>query len=223
MALLADQLPSLTPQECQSLSPGESILLPLLCSTIHALNSIGLRVDDLNTRMHDLGSQVANSLIGPEIQDLCNSVSDLSRRVAPPVLRPTPSSSVPPVPPNHTSGRPSRPSAHPTPVVPWDAPPQTSAPPPSCSYADVLHGSTSKFDQAVAANAAARRGKGKGKGTPTATTAAKVVTVVEVASHNGPPPSPVPPGGSMPPGTVLLLIPNAIASASNGPTWPPTS
>ena len=45
VSLSAQQLPSLTPQECQSLSPGESVLLPLLCSTIHALNSIGLRVD----------------------------------------------------------------------------------------------------------------------------------------------------------------------------------
>ena len=100
MSLSAQQLPSLTPEECQSLSPGESILLPLLCSTIHALNSIGLRVDELHTRMHDLGSQVANSLIGPEIRDLRNSVSDLSRRVALPVLRPRPPSSVPPPPSN---------------------------------------------------------------------------------------------------------------------------
>ena len=61
VALSPDQLPTLTPQECQTLSPGESVLLPLLCSTIHALNSIGLRVDELHTRMHDLGSLVANS------------------------------------------------------------------------------------------------------------------------------------------------------------------
>ena len=96
VSLPAKQLPSLTPQECQSLSLGESVLLPLLCSTIHALNSIGLRVYELHTRMHDLGSQVANSLIGPEIRYLRNSVSDLSSRVAPPVLCVTPSSSVPP-------------------------------------------------------------------------------------------------------------------------------
>ena len=122
VSLSAQQLPSLTPQECHSLSPGESVLLPLLCSTIHALNSIGQRVDELHTRMHDRGSQVGNSLIGPEIGDLRNSVSDLSRRVAPPVLRPTPSSSVPPPPSNPTSGRPNRPSA-PPPAVPRDTPP----------------------------------------------------------------------------------------------------
>ena len=93
-----------------------------------------------------------------------------------------------PVPPNPTSGRPSRPSAHPPPVVPRDTPTQTTAPPPSRSYADVVHGGTSEFDQAVAANAAARRGKGNGKGNPPATTAAKVATVVEAASPKGPPP-----------------------------------
>ena len=113
VALLPDQLPTLIPQECQSTSPGELVLLPLLCFTIHALNSIGLRVDELHTRMYDFGSQVANSLIGPEIEDLRNSVSDLSRRVAHPILRPTPSSSVPPPPSNPSSNRPSQPSGPP--------------------------------------------------------------------------------------------------------------
>ena len=123
VALSVDQLPSLTPQECQSLSPGESVLLPFPCSTIHALNSIGLRLDQLHTRMLDLGSQVANSLIGPDIRDLRNSLSDLSCCVKPPVLRPTPSSLVPPVPPNPASGRPSCPSPHPPPALPRDIPP----------------------------------------------------------------------------------------------------
>ena len=128
VSLSAQQLPSLTPQECQSFSPGESVLLPLLCSTIHALNSIGLRVDELHTRMHGLGSQVANSLIGPEIRDLRNSVSDLSRRVAPLVLHPTPSSSVLTPSSNSTSGKPNRPSA-PPPAVPSDTPPNQLSPP----------------------------------------------------------------------------------------------
>ena len=95
----------LTPQACQSLSPGEFVLLPLLCSTSQALNSIGLRVDELHTRMHDLCSQVANTLIGPEIRDLRNSVSDLSCRLTPPVVRPTPSSSLPTPPSNPIPGR----------------------------------------------------------------------------------------------------------------------
>ena len=187
VSLSAQQHPSLTPQECPSLSPGESVLLPLLCFTIHALNSIGLRVDELHTRMHDLGSPVANSLIGPEIRDLRNSVSDHSRRVALPVLRPTPGSSVPPPPSNPTSGRPSRPSA-PLPAVPSNIPPQPAAPPHTRSYADAIHGGTSEFYLAVAANAAARRGKGKGKKSPPTTTASKFPSVVEAATPKRPPP-----------------------------------
>ena len=78
---------------------------PLLWSTIHALNSIGLCVDELHNRMHDLGSQVGNSLIGPHIQDLRNSVSDLSRLVAPLFfVLPLPLRSPPP--PNPNSARP---------------------------------------------------------------------------------------------------------------------
>ena len=182
VALSPELLPTLTPQECHTLSPGESVLIPLLCSTIHALNSIGLRVDDLHTKIQDLGSQVANSLIGPEIRNLRNSVSDVSRHVTPPVVRHPPSSLVPPPPFHPTSGRPNRPSAPPPQAVPRDTPSQPAVPPPSRSYAAVVHGGTSEFDQAVTANAAARRGKGKGKKSPPATTASKVASVVEAAS-----------------------------------------
>ena len=138
--------------------------------------------------MHDLGSQVANSLISVEIRDLRNFVADRACRVARPVLRPTSSSSVPPPPPNPTLGRPNRPSDHPPPVVPRNILHQTTAPHPNCSYAAVIHSGTSQFDQAVAANAAARRDKGKGKGAPPATPASRVVSVVDAASPKGPPP-----------------------------------
>ena len=118
VTFLAQPLPSLTPQECQSSSPGDSVLLRVLYSTIHALNSIGLRVDDLHARLHALDSQVANALFGLEIRDLRNSVSDLSRRVAPPVVRHTPSASVSSPPTNPTTGRPNRPRAPPPPGSP---------------------------------------------------------------------------------------------------------
>ena len=95
LALSPVQLPKLTPQECQTLSPGESVPIPLLCSTIHALNSISLYMKSLHTKMQDLGSQIGNSRIRPQIWDLRNSVSDLSRCVSPPVVRHTPCSSVP--------------------------------------------------------------------------------------------------------------------------------
>ena len=188
VALSPDQLPTLTPQECQTLAPGESVLIPLLCSTIHALNSIGLRVDDLHTKMHDLGFLVANSLIGPQIVDLGISFSDLSRRMTPPVVQHPPSSSVPPPSSNPASGRPNHPSAPPPPAVPRHTPLQPALPPPSRSYADVIHGGTCEFDLAVAANTAARRGKGKGKKSPPATTASKVASVVAATSPRGPPP-----------------------------------
>ena len=181
VSLSAQQLPSLTPQECQSLSPGETVLLHLLCSTIHALNSVGLWVDKLHTSMHDLGSEVANSIIGSDLRDLHNSVSDLSCRVAPPVLRPTPSSSVPPPPSSPTSGWPNRPSA-PLPAVPCDTPPQPAVPPPTRWYAEASPGGTSELDLAVAANAAAHWGKGKGKKSPPATTPSKVASGVGAAS-----------------------------------------
>ena len=210
VAFSADQLPSLTPQECQSRLLGESVLLPLLCSTIHTLNSIGLSVDELHTRMRDHRSQVANSLIGSEIRALRNSVSHLSRRVAPPVPRPTLSSSVPPLPPNPTSGRPNRPSGHPPLVVPQDIPPKTTAPSPSRSYADVIHGGPSEFDQAVGPNAALRRGRGIGKASPRPPLLLKSRPWLRPPHLRALLPSQVPPGDSTPPGTVLLPTLNAI-------------
>ena len=187
-ALSREQLPTLTLQECQSPAPGESVLLTLLGSTMHDLDSIGLRVDGLHTRMDDLGSQVTNSLIGLEIRNLCNFVSDLSCRVAPLVLRPTPSSSAPTPPSDPNSGRSSL-SSHPLPpAVPRDISSQKAAPPPTRSYADIILGGSSEFHQAIAANAAPRRGQGKGNKSLPATTASKVATVVEATLPKGPPP-----------------------------------
>ena len=221
VTLSPDQLPTLTPQECQSLSPRESVLIPLLCSTIHALNAIGLQVDELHTRMQDRSSQIANSLIVPEIRDLRNSVSHPSRCVAPPVLRPTPSSSVPPPPSNPTSGSPNRPSSPPPPAILQDSPPQPAVPPPTLSYADVIHGGTSEFDQVIAANAASRRGKGKGKKSPLLPLPPKLRPSLRLPHSRAPLSLPVLQEDSMPPGTRLPPTPNATLSASVGPTWPP--
>ena len=188
VALSTDQLPILTPQECQALSTRESLLLPLLCSTIHALNSIGRRVDELHTRVHDLGSQVANSLIAPEIRDLRNSVSDLSRHVVPPVLRPPPAAPAQPSLPNPAPARSNRPSGPLPSALPDDSPTIQQLPPPTSSYAYVIHRGTSEFDQAVAVNAAARPGRNKGKKPSSGTTASKVASFVEAALPEGPPP-----------------------------------
>lgn len=163
-----------------------SVVLHLPCSTIQALHAIGLLVDELHARMPNLSSLVANTLIGPVIRDLCNSVSDLSCHVAPLELGPTPSLSAPP-PPTHTApGRPNILCGPRRRAVSRKIPSHPVAPAPIRSDADVIHGGTSEFDQAVAENAAARRSKGKGKKSPTATTTSKVVTAVEAASLKGP-------------------------------------
>jgi len=80
---------------------GESIILPLLCSTINALASLLERVDTLNDRIthtHDCISQVANLLpnrdeLTAALAPITSSVRDLSHRVstAPTLHRPAPS------------------------------------------------------------------------------------------------------------------------------------
>ena len=95
----------------------------------------------------------------------------------PPPHRPTPQPHLRPAQPPQCPTSSGSPPGH---------PPPTTAPPPSRSYADLIHGGTSEFDQAVATNAASRRGKGKGSSP--ATTASKVATVVEAALPKGPPP-----------------------------------
>ena len=76
----------------------------------------------------------------------------------------------------------------PPPAVPRDSPPQPAVLRPTLSYPDGIHGGTSEFDQAVAANAAGSCGKGNGKKSLPATTASKVASVIEAASPKGPPP-----------------------------------
>ena len=137
--------------------------------------------------MHDIGSQGANSLIGPEIRDLRNSVSDMSRRVPTTILPPTSFPLVQPRPANPSAGWPNRSSGSPPLVAPRDPSPQTTPAPPTHSYADVIHGGITEFHQAIARNAAACRGKGKGNKSPPTTTASKVATVVEAALPKGPP------------------------------------
>jgi len=84
----------------RDLSTGESIVLPLLCSTINALASLLERVDTLNDRIthtHDSISQVANSVpnrdeLTASLAPITSSVRDLSHRVstAPVPHRPAP-------------------------------------------------------------------------------------------------------------------------------------
>jgi len=86
----------------RDLSMGESIILPLLCSTINALASLLERVDTLNDRIthtHDSISQVANKVpnrdeLTASLAPITSSVRDRSHRVstAPVRHRPAPPS-----------------------------------------------------------------------------------------------------------------------------------
>ena len=87
ISLSPDQLQSLSPAQCDDLSQGESALLPLLCSAIHAISHLGHRIEELHTTIHDLQTQVVNSLVDDELRQLRNAVRDLSHRVVPPAPR----------------------------------------------------------------------------------------------------------------------------------------
>ena len=187
------QIPSLSLKECDFLFSGEAIILPFLLSTIHAVSALGDRMEELFSSVHGLQSQLASSPVDTELRDLRGAVSDLSHRL-------------PPLPSIHTQNRLSAPqpsasrtgpsSTGPSPQAPSSRtagsnPPLTTPahPGPSSrpSYAAVIHGGTSEFDQAAAESAAKR--KAKGKGSPrSGTTASKVADVVEASSPKGPPP-----------------------------------
>ena len=189
VALSPDPLPTPTPQECQTLSPGESVLIPLLCSTIHALNSIGHRVDKLHTLACTTWALQLQIPLSAQ-----RSGTSLTKFLTCHLVWHLPSFDVHlPLPsPPHSPTLPQAGLTDPVPPPLWQSPetppPQPAVTPPTRSYADVIHGSTGKFHQAIAVNAAVCRGKGKGKKCPSATTGYKVTSGVDVASPNGPPP-----------------------------------
>jgi len=161
------------------------MILPLLCSAIHAILAIGVRIEDLFSAVHTLESQVANSLVDQELRDLRNTVGDQSHRVAPSAVRAPPSQT--PLPQQGSRQAPSRPNVVPDPTVPI---PFSYHRPHPRSYADVIHGGTSELDQATADNAARRKGKAKPKTQSSGTSGVKVADAVEAASPKGPPPLP---------------------------------
>jgi len=119
------QLSSLSPRECDDLALGHATILPLLCSAIHAISAIGVRIEDLFSAGYTLDSQVANSLVDQELRDLRNTVHDLSHRVAPSAVRAPPSQA--PLPLQDSRQAPSRPHVVPAPTGPT---PFSSHPPP---------------------------------------------------------------------------------------------
>src|SRR6266403_58855 len=117
ISLSPEQVQSLSPAQCDDLSQGESAILPLLCATIHAISSLGHRIEEIHTSVQALQSQVANSPVDDELRQLRNAVRDLSHRMITPPPRqgaPAPAQSRPPPPPPQT---PPSPSTHPRPTA----------------------------------------------------------------------------------------------------------
>ena len=90
------QIPSLSPKDCDTLSSGEVIILPFLLSAIHAISTLGDRMEELFSSVHRLQSQLANSPVDTGLRDLRGAVRDLSHLL-------------PPLPSNHTQNWPSAP------------------------------------------------------------------------------------------------------------------
>src|SRR5437868_5192711 len=129
------------PGDLEALSTGEQALIPLLCSTLHAVSNIGQAVQELRQDFASLRVQMTNaSLPGDKLAAIQSSLRDLSLRVAttvphPPSAPPPPLvSSSRPTPPVHTVG------GRPPP------PPHSARPPPS--FAQVV-GGESNLDQAA--------------------------------------------------------------------------
>ena len=179
--LSGDQIPNLTHGSYENLSEGDTIMLPLLCSTIHALASVCTRLDPISASMSELQKQSTTiSSYDSDFREIRSSLRDLSHRMTPSFLpRPIPVGSL------YNSSTVMAPAPPPSARPPSSVPASRARP----SYAAVIHGGTSEFDHAVQDNAARAKSKGKGKGKkPSGSTAAKVASVVEASSPKRPPP-----------------------------------
>src|SRR5437879_4256351 len=131
-----------TPGDLKALSTGEQSLIPLLCSTLHAVSNIGQAVQELRQDFSSLRVQMTNaSLPGDKLASIQASLRDLSLRVAAPP--PLPPSSFLPPPPISTS--------HPTPPTPTGGPSGGHPPPPARnppSFAQAV-GGESNLDRAA--------------------------------------------------------------------------
>jgi len=133
------QLPILDDHQLSGLSDGETILVPLSCSSLNALTSMTRQLDTITTQLGNIQTALHTMRTWTALQgtlELINAaIRDLSHRVAaPPPQAPAPTR--PPVPPTGATTRqtpaPTRP-----PVPPPGAPalalprPKTRAPPPN--------------------------------------------------------------------------------------------
>jgi len=141
------QLPILDDHQLSGLSDGETILVPLSCSTLNALASMTRQLDTITTQLGNIQSALHTMPTWPALQGVIEPINaairDLSHRVtAPPPQAPAPTR--PPVPPTGATTHQAPASARP-PVPPSGTTalppsrPKARAPPPN-------KGSSSSFD-----------------------------------------------------------------------------
>jgi len=141
------QLPILDDHQLSGLSDGETILVPLSCSTLNALASMTRQLDTITTQLGNIQTALHTMPSWPALQGVLEPINaairDLSHRVtAPPPLAPAPTR--PPVPPTGATTHQAPTTARP-PIPPSGAPappssrPRARAPPPN-------KGSSSSFD-----------------------------------------------------------------------------
>ena len=141
------QLRILDDHQVSALSDGETILIPLSCSTLNALASMTHQLDTITTQLGNIQSAVHTLPTWPALQGVLEPINaairDLSHRVtAPPPQAPAPTR--PPIPPTnvttHQASASTRPSIPPSgaPTLPLPRP-KAKAPPPNKS-------SSSSFD-----------------------------------------------------------------------------
>jgi len=141
------RLPILDDHQLSGLSDGETILVPLSCSTINALASMTRQLDTITTQLGNIQQAVHTMPTWTALEGVLTPINaairDLSHRVsAPPPQAPAPTR--PPVPPTGVSTRlapaPTRPAVLPSGAhAPPPPKPKTRAPPPD-------KGSSASFD-----------------------------------------------------------------------------
>src|SRR5437899_11607252 len=99
VGLTYSQVKPISPAELEDLSTGKQSLIPLLCSTLHAVSNIGQAVQELRQDFASLRVQMTNaSLPGDKLAAIQSSRGDLSLRLATTVLHPPSAPPPPPVP-----------------------------------------------------------------------------------------------------------------------------
>jgi len=84
LGLPAAGFPPITPANISTLSIGEQMLLPLLCTTLQSRVHIATALESLSTEIHDLSSQVANLDFSPQPPNLAPlqaSLRDIASRL----------------------------------------------------------------------------------------------------------------------------------------------